>query len=497
MNFAEAITNETKWTTTLNGALALNTTSNKLLDFFGVVGALRNSNDNRIFGLFEEAYKQDPLFATKILFYARDIREGAGERSTFRKLLNYCANYHPEAVANNITLIPEYGRYDDLYELIGTPLESIMWRYMKTRFTSDLDLMAQGQPVSLLAKWIKSADASSHKTKKLGILTANKLGIPVYDFKRKYKALRKYIDVTECKMSTNRWSEIDYSSVPSRCMALNKSVFENHDRERFAEFGKKAAKGEVKINSSTLFPYDIMEKILYNFYPCRRNKLTSADLDILNAQWSQLPDYVEDANAIVMADTSGSMYGRPLASSVGLAVYFAQRNKGAYHNLWMSFSKKPKFHEIRGSRLEQIVENMNMGDWMMNTDLEAAFEAILDVAKANNVSKNEMPKSLIIISDMEIDVCTNDNWTFYDEMYNRFIECGYDMPNIVFWNVNSWSDVFHADHKRKGVQLVSGNSVNIFKNLMSVVGMSPVEAMEHIINSDRYKNITISSKKTW
>lgn len=497
MNFAEAAINQTKWTTTENGAVALNTTSDKLLDFFGVVGALRKAEDDRIFGLFEEAYKQDPLFATKIMFYARDIREGAGERSTFRKLLNYCANYHPEAIANNVTLIPEYGRYDDLYELVGTPLESIMWAYMKIRFASDLDLMKQGKPVSLLAKWIKSADASSGTTRKLGVLTAKKLGIPVYDFKRQYKALRKYLDVTECKMSTNRWSEINYPTVPSKCMNMNRNAFAYHDAERFNEFGRKAVTGEVKINSSTLYPYDIMEKILNSSSHYYGRRLPKTEFDILNAQWNQLPDYIGDENAIVMADTSGSMWGRPLASAVGLAVYFAQRNKGAYHNLWMSFSATPKFHTIKGERLEQIISNFDMHDWDMNTDLESAFNLVLKTAIENNVPQEEMPKSIVVISDMEIDYCADDDWTFYDAMRIRFAECGYDIPNIVFWNVNSRHDVFHADAKRKGVQLVSGNSINTFKNLISVVGMNPVEAMKKIINSERYESITISAKKTW
>lgn len=493
MNFAEAAKNETKFTTTENGALALNTTSNALLDFYSVVGALRKADDNRIFRLFEEAYKEDPLYAVKALFYARDIRSGLGERSVFRKLLKYCADYHKEAIKNNITLIPEYGRYDDLYSLIGTDLEDLMWDYMKVRFASDLEAMSNNKPVSLLAKWVKSADASSPNTRKLGIYTAKKLGYTVQDFKKKYKSLRKYIDVTERKMSANQWGDINYSTVPSRCMLLNKNAFKKHDAERFYSFSKKAVNGDVKVNSGTLYPYDIIEQIPYRFNSNVEDD--AGNLDILNAQWNQLPNYVEPGtNAIVVADTSGSMTGRPMNSAIALAIYFAQRNTGAYHGLWMTFSENPSFQTIKGERLEQIIDAMNFWGWGLNTDMEAAFDLILDTAIENKVPQEDMPKSIIVISDMEIDTATwgtGRTWTFYDKMSAKYETYGYKIPNVVFWNVKSSHDVYHSDATRKGVQLISGHSVSSFKNVIDCAGMTPVEAMYNVLNADRYKPISV------
>ena len=498
MNFAEAAKNETKWTTTENGAVALNTTSNPLLDFFSVVGSLRDADDERIFRLFDEAYANDKLFATKILFYARDIRGGVGERDTFRKILNYCANNHPEAIRHNITLIPEYGRWDDLYSLVGTPLEDEMWEYMRVRFVSDLALMEAGKPTSILAKWVKSADASSLNTKRLGIYTAKKLGYSVYDYKRKYKALRKYIDVTERKMSRNEWGAIDYEAVPSYCMLKHRNAFKKHDDKRFTEYAQKAVNGDVKIHSATLYPYDIIGKILSMDWWNRgviKNNLSKTDLDVINAQWNQLPNYVEEgSNVVVIADTSGSMCcsgGRPLYSAVGLAIYFAQRNKGAFHNLWMNFSDKPHFNVIKGERLENIINSMNFDDWMGGTNLHAALSLVLDVAVKNNIPQNDMPKSIVIISDMEINQCTSKTWTFYDQMAEEFSEAGYQIPSIVFWNVESRHDIYHSDNTRKGVQLVSGQSTSVFKTLMSLVDLNPVEAMEMVINSDRYSHIIV------
>lgn len=485
MNFAEALNNESKVTYTENGQKALNTTSDSCLDLFGCIGSLRSRNDSEVEKLFAEAYKEDKLLATKILFYARDIREGCGERKTFRTLLKYLANYHPEAISPNLDLIGVYGRYDDLYSLIDTPLENEMWDAMKKQFEEDIENLKHGNAVSLLAKWIKTPDASSKKTRALGIQTALKLGYSVYKFKRLLRHLRQRIDIVERHMSAGEWDQIKYSEVPSRAMKIYKKAFAKHDEQRYSEFINKALTGEAKINSSTLYPYDIVEEILYK----------DGDSKTLEAQWRQLPNYVEEGtNAIVMADVSGSMYGRPMATSIGLAIYFAERNKGAYHNLFMTFSERPTICTVKGDTLKQKINFLARANWGMNTDLEAGFKKVLDIAIENRIAPEDMVKSIIVVSDMEIDeaACGHSyNWLFYDQMKQIYASHGYEIPNIVFWNVNSRNDVFHADAKRKGVQLCSGSSITTFKQLMGCVGMTPVEMMLKVINSERYEAITV------
>lgn len=482
MDFANAMKKENKFTRTENGAVALNTTSDARLDLFGTIGALRDADKNRIQTLFAEAYAQDPLFATKIVFYARDIRAGLGERKTFRTLIRYMAEKHPEALKPNLDLIGVFGRYDDLYELVGTPLENDMWVAMKKQFEEDLENLNSGNAISLLAKWIKTADASSPATRKLGILTAQKLGYPVYNFKRIVRNMRKQIGVVESLMSAGKWDEIKYPEVPSRAMMIYRKAFMKHDPERFEEFINKAEKGEAKVNASTLFPYDIVEKILYHK---ENNK-------VLEAQWKALPDYVKQGtNALIMADVSGSMSGRPMATSIGLAIYFAERNTGAYHNMFMTFSSEPETVILKGETLEQKVKNAYNAEWGGTTDLKAAFDKVLDIAVKNEVPQEEMPKAIVVISDMEIDFCGNRSWTFYDKMENKFRKAGYVIPNIIFWNVDSRRDVFHSDSKRKGVQLASGQSVTVFKQILQNLGYNPIEAMENTINSERYECITI------
>ena len=455
MDFAESARKESEYTRTENGAVALNTTSDARLDFFGTVGALRGADEVRITRLFSEAYLADPLFATKTVFYARDIRGGLGERQTFRTLLQFMAKYHPEALRPNLDLIGVYGRYDDMYCLIGTPMENEMWAAMKKQFEEDLRNLQEGNAISLLAKWIKTADASSAKTRKLGILTARKLGYTVYTFKRLVRAMRKRIGIVEALMSAGRWDEIHYPAVPSRAMMVYRKAFMRHDEDRYNAFVQKAVRGEETIHAGVLFPYDIVEKV----FAVNWNSIQIREDETLEAQWRQLPDYIE---------------------------------AGPYHNMFMSFSGTSRIQVLKGETLAQKIRSIDMDDWQSNTNLQAAFKHVLKIAVENHVAQEAMPKSLIVISDMEIDYCGDRNWTFYEKMSQEYREHGYQIPNIIIWNAASRHDIFHADKSRTGVQLVSGQSASVFRQVMQCVGMNPVEAMEKIINSDRYAAITIA-----
>lgn len=490
MKFAEAIKNESRKTFTENGATAYNTTCSAVLDLFSTIGSLREADESRVRTLFDEAYREDPLLATKCLFYARDIRGGLGERRTFRILLGHIAENHPEALTNNIHLIPFFGRYDDLYTLVGTPAEDAMWKIVNMQLNLDIAAMNAGKPCSLLAKWLKTADASSKATRELGIYTAGKVHRSVYDYKRVVRALRRYIDVVEVKMSERRWDEIAYAGVPSKAMTIYRNAFMKHDGERFKEFIGKVETGEEKINAATLYPYDIVGSYGCDSY-WWRHRDTKVD-PILEAQWKALPNYVEPGtNAIVVADTSGSMTGRPMCSAVSLAIYFAERNTGDYHGLWMSFSSDSKVQRIKGDTLRDKINNIDYEHWGSNTNLEAAFMNILEIAEENDVAPKEMVKSIIVISDMEIDFCAG-NWSFYNEMEKRFREAGYVIPSVVFWNVNSRHDIFHADKNRKGVVLCSGQSASTFKHVVESADKTPVELMLGVLNDERYSVITIA-----
>lgn len=484
MDFSAVMREETKWTKTENGADAKNTTESALLDMFATIGSMRTRTEDEIIKKFELAYQEDQLGAMRCLFWSRDIRGGAGERRVFRILLPYIAKKHPNSLIGNVKYIPEYGRFDDLYSLAGTQLELDAWIVIGEQWRQDVEAMKRNEPCSLLAKWLKKPNSSSENTKKLGKYTAKMLGMDEAEYRKTLSALRRYIDVVEVKMSAGQWDSINYPGVPSRAMMNYRKAFSRHDEQRFGEYIENVSKGDAKINSGTLYPYDIVEKILYGH----------EDSKVLETQWDNLPDYVgEGINAVVMADVSGSMTGRPMATSIGLAMYFAERNKGAYHNLFMTFSGKPEFVEMKGRTITEKIRFISKAEWGMNTDLEAALFKILEVATENNCSQDEMPKALIIISDMEIDACARQTHKeqFYDYVSRVYARHGYKVPNVVFWNVNSRHDVFLADKNRKGVQLVSGQSASMFKNLVGCIDKTPVEMMYDVLNSERYQAIKI------
>ena len=488
--FLSFLQKETNLTYTENGATALKTTNSNLLDLFGCIGSLRTRDNTDIERLFSMAFAEDTLLATKMAFYARNIRGGLGERRTFRVILKYLSQMAPELVVKNFDAIALFGRYDDFYTLVDTSIEEAMWIYLHNQFNLDLENCANGQPISLLAKWLKSVNASSAETTHLGKLTAKHFGLSERAYRQTLSKLRQYIDVTEVKMSSQNWSEIAYAHVPSRAMFIYHKAFKAHDEEGFNNYLNAVIKGDAKVNASTLYPYDILEQLGLSI---RSSNFSFLKYDaLLEEQWKNLPNYVtSEQNILVMADTSGSMMGRPMHSSIGLALYFSERNQGAFKDTFMTFSSKPTLIKVKGNTLYDKIKCIP--SIVENTNLEAAFNLILTVAVKNKIRADELPSSLVIITDMEFDSATSSrgDWTFYDSMVKNYAAHGYTMPNIVFWNVNSRNDVFQVTSDYKGVQMASGQSPSVFKSILANIGKSPYEAMLNVLNDPMYDLITI------
>lgn len=488
MNFATAARQTAIETRTENGAYAHSTSGSACLDLFASIGSLRKADRSRIERLFSDAYAEEPLTALKTVFYARDIRGGLGERNTFRILLKYMAFSQPADLRQNLSLVPEYGRWDDMYALVGTPLEADMWALVKAQLEQDQEDMKKNRSVSLLVKWLKTADASSSNTRRIGIYTALHLGYSVYTYKRIVKSLRRYIDIVERKMSAGQWTDIRYETVPSKAMNVHRAAFARHDPEGIRQYILSLHTGERTIHADTLYPYDIAEKFLYG-------KPDDQEAALLDAQWKALPDYVGDGgSAMVIADVSGSMHGRPLATSVGLALYFAARNQGPFHNLAMTFSTNPSYIRVQGSTIGEQIRSAVTADWDCTTDLQAALDLVLHTAAENSVPQEQMPRALIIISDMEIDCACRGKTLFYDLEKKKFQDAGYQIPNIIFWNANARHDIYHADAKRKGVLLFSGQSVSTFRSVLDCIDLTPLQAMHKVLDAPRYNAVRLADK---
>lgn len=480
MNFMDDLEIETSTTLTENGGRALSTTGDKLLNLFAVLGALR-TRPTDVIDKFDAAFRENADLATKMAFYGRDVRGGLGERAVGRLMLRELALLYPEVVTANLKNIVKFGRYDDLFVLFDTSVETDMIKFIKKQLVLDYKFMESYQQVSLLAKWMPSINASSEHAKALAHRFVKAFNTTPREYRKTLSALRKYIDVTEVKMSANKWTDIDYKAVPSNAMSNYGSAFARHDCVGFNRYLDAVKSGDVKINAATLYPYNVIETMYGN-------------RDVAEAQWKALSNYVDgDNNFLIMADVSGSMMGRPMATSVGLAIYFAERNHGAFANKFMTFTDIPRIVDVTGDDLFE--KYCSVTDHVgFNTNLEAAFDAILSTAVRTNCPQADLPKALVIISDMEIGRWRGGSLTFTEEMRNRFADAGYEMPKLVYWNVDSRKDTFLASKNDPNAILVSGQSASTFKNLIKGIDLSAFEIMEQTLNDHRYDCVVVPSQ---
>lgn len=458
-------------TTTENGAKTYKSTHSALLDFFSLAGAMRNRPQDAL-DLFKRAYAEDKQYAIRTLFYLRDIRGGQGERLIFRTCLEWLKENEIAQLAQHI---PEYGRWDEVLCFQDNAEVQLLVR--KT-YQEDLANAKAGKPISLLAKWLPSENASSKDSIRAARKWAKILGLDAKQYRKNLSFLRGKINLVETALSNKKCSSIQYRSVPSQAFKTYLKAFRRNDEARFEEFITKVSKGEEKVNAGTLFPYEILEK------------LTRANEAEMNILWDALPDYTRGNNAIVMADTSGSMVGRPIATSVSLALYFAERNKGQFKDYFLTFSGEPELvHVPESMSFADKVHFMCRASWGYNTDLHRAFRTILDIARQANTPADEMPTTLYVISDMEFDSCVSNSRTNYEAIEDLYKASGYELPTVVFWNVNARQNQAPALSHNPNVALVSGSSPSTFK--MALEHKTPGQVMLDVLDSERYSKICI------
>ena len=495
MNFAQTAKTSAQIKQTENGAMAYSTTSNPLLDLFAQVGALRPRSEAEIETKYANAYAVNSELAIKMLFYAGNIRGGLGERRTFRVCLRWLAINHPVVVRDNLTNIPHFNRWDSLFVLVGTPVETDMWQYISDQLGLDMQAVIKEKHggkhagISLLAKWMPTETAHAKETRALAKTAMRKLGVSPRQYRKMLSALRAHLKVVESLMSAGKWDEVEYPAVPSYAMKNYRKAFGAHDSVRFGEYIASLNKGEAKINASTLFPYDLVHQYMAGRYSAGRN--TDA---IIEAQWKALPNYIEgENNILVMADVSGSMWGRPIETSIGLATYFAQHNTGDYHGLYMTFTDRPHFIDISNeATLAGCVAKVNGTDVGYSTNLDRAFQYILDHALLHHIKNEDMPKALVVISDMEIDPYFRGrrNMDFVQKWVEEFAKFGYTCPKLVMWNVEARNDTFLS--QSNDVVLVSGQSASTFYNLcQSLGGKTAWDFMCEVLNDPMYDCVVV------
>ena len=474
---------------TENGAVTNESTGDFCLDLFATIGAIRRESDSEIESRFVRAYTENKDIATKILFFARDVRGGLGERRVFRVILKWLAVNEEDTVKKNLKYIAEYGRYDDLLVLMGTPCEKEMFAVIKGQFDVDMKAMEDKKEVSLLAKWLPSVNTSNKETVLMAKKVAKAFNMNDAAYRKALSSLRAYIKIIENNLREKDYS-FDYEKQPSKAMFKYRKAFIRNDGERYNEFIGKVEKGEVKLNASTLAPYELVEPFMQGY---SMRKLSKEEQASINATWNSLPDYGSDENAIAVIDTSGSMYcsGKPVAASVALSlgIYFAERNKGYFKNHFIEFSARPQLIEIKGQTFADKLRYLASFNEVANTNIEAVFDLILKAAVKNKLPQSELPTKLYLISDMEFDEAVdNAELSNFENAKKKFEEKGYKLPDIVFWNVASRNKQQPVTKNEEGVVLVSGCTPRLF-SMVASGEMNPLVFMMEVIESERYAKI--------
>ena len=499
--FMTAMKNEANFKRTENGAVAKKSTMDKLYDLFALGGAYRTRSESDCVLLFKEAFEENEDYAMKCLTYLRDIEEGQGERRFFRLCLAWLGQYYPHVAARNLKTWIEgnFVRWDDLLVLMGTNAQKYVVDLITHQLVEDMTLVRlPNTAVSLCAKWMPSENTSSTKTKIMARRLMNALGLTPREYRKMLSKLRERINIVERLMSQDKWEEIDFSKLPSRAGLIYRNAFRTNEKtaERYREFAQNK---ETKVNAKTLYPYDVVTAARRKFDGYDADDMDPTERQIVNKYWDNLTDYFNGASldAMVVCDTSGSMTWTPAGGTtpidvaVSLALYTAERAKGPFANHYISFSRTARLVKTEGIDFCDKVSRIIRTDLCENTNLESVFDLVLNTAIKNDVDPDDMPKTLIIVSDMEVDCATYGqcNQHFMDAMRQKWEDrCGgwYDFPNIIYWNVNARHDTF-IDDARTGVTFISGCSPVLYEQILK--GVSAQELMFDKLDSKRYAEI--------
>ena len=481
---------------TENGAVGNSTSGSKLVDLnFKIPQYRREGIDVNLFHL---AYQEDRVLTLKWLLFLRDVREGVGERKSFRDLfVEFIKSYEREAKKFLQTVyLDEYGRWDD-YVAIAFMTDNMSIRFLildiiEVRLRKDLRNLKADEDVSLLAKWLPSENASSKNTKYMATYIRKHMGMTSREYRKALSKLRAYLDVVERKMSANNWGKIKYEAVPSIANLKYRNAFMEHDTERRAEFLKSLSKGTAKINASAMFLHDIV----HAYIGIEGWGYSVKDYDeSLEQMWKAQKKIGTFKNTLVMRDGSGSMTQRigqenltALEVADAITLYCAENSEGFFHNTFMTFSHRPKIVSLANkTTLQDKLIELRRNDDVENTNIEAAFWLVLDTARQNHLKQEELPETILVVSDMEFDYCTeNPSAHLFKHIKNEYEEAGYRLPKLVFWNVNSRTGTVPLTENENGVILMSGFSKNLVQMAMSSE-IDPYKALVAQLNVPRYE----------
>jgi len=459
-SFANAVKNVQLETRTANGMKTFDSSKNDLVDLFFMIGASRGKD---LSVPFTKALKEDELLALRMLMWARDVRGGAGEREVVRKVLVHLEKTYPKALDRILPHLSEFGRWDDLLVFQSKEFKTKAYTLIGN---------ALREKNGLAAKWMPRKGTIAREIREF-------FGMSPKFYRKSLVSLTK---VVEQNMCSGDWSNIEYSHVPSLAAARYQKAFNKHDPEGYAKYKAKLTTGEAKVNAGAVYPYDVI-----------KSRRFGGDDTVIQAQWDALPCYIGDELVLPVCDVSGSM-GSPVGGNnnltcmdvcVSLGLYLADKNTGPFKDMFLTFSDHSKLQVLKGNLLDKL-NQLERSEWGMSTNLHSAFEAILKYAVKGGVKANDMPKYILIMSDMEFNHCVRNDDSAMQMIERKYAEAGYTVPNIVFWNLNARQGNVPVKYDKKGVALVSGFSPSIMTSILAAEDLDPVSVMLNTLNSPRY-----------
>ena len=501
MTFLDNLKEETTVGRTANGASTFTSSLNANLDFYAQAGSMRQ-NKAAIKPLFAKAYDEDREIALRNLIHLRNIRLGGlGERDAFRIAVQYLIDAKDYKA---ITMIAEsvgyFGRWDDLVAIMAkdTKTFDIGIEVLKEQFAEDLDAMEAGETVSLMAKWVPNVSVKNAERRHMAHRIAKALGYTPRDYRKVMVKLRSYIGVLEVKLAAKEYSSINFEKLPSKALFRYRAAFNRHLGDEYQAFIEAVNSGEKQMNGKLMMPHEVIRA-----YQGLGLGWGGKVDPVLEATWKSMDDVlkgVED-NAIVVADTSGSMMSGwgyndtvlPWHVAEGLAIYTAERLEGAFKNNFITFSTRPQLVTLpeHGTLYDKMKE-YRTHSIIDSTNIEAVFDLILDTAVKNGTTQEDLPSKIVIISDMEFNICArNASLNNFDNAKRKFNAQGYELPSVVFWNMNAHGGNMPVRFNEQGVALVSGFSTNVLSAVLGGEISSPEEMMLKVLNKPEYDFIKL------
>lgn len=464
-------------TLTTNGGVSLMTTENCFVDFFMMF--VRGIDTDVINKYLTECWNIDPVKTVALIFHARDRKNGKKEKNISNRAMiwlkhNKCNTYRK----NLYTYITKYGSWKDImYISTKHSRNDFEINTIATQLLNDKDCIQRGdhKNVSLCAKW-----ASSEGDKyDINFHIAHKIALSLYpddeDIMKKYRKeilvpLRKKIDIVETYMSSNRWNEIKYENVPAVATKRLKKVFQKHDPEGYAQYLNDVAKGAKKINITGILPHELVK-----FY-IEGNEYN----ETIEQQWKAILKNIKDegilSNMLAIVDVSGSMINnssvKPIEPAIALGILISECNEGLFHNKIISFDSKPEIFDIKGDNLFEKVKNIRYNlSAGTSTNFEGTFDLLLNMGKMFDVKPEQMPKKVIVLSDMQFDEASDtdtNEYTIHECIINKYKDTIYKPPQFIYWNLSSSHDeTFPVKAVSSNVAMISGFSEQLLKVFMN------------------------------